>query len=97
MTTNINSVRIISRDACIYCKKAKEFCAEKKIPYVEEMMDPDQDDYFQKRDVLVEKTNQKTFPFIFMGDHFIGGYTQLVEAYNDLTLHNLGIASDTDF
>lgn len=84
-----NKVVVVSRDACIYCKKAKEFLKNKDIPFEEHHMDPDDDDYFEKRDELVATTNHNTFPFIFVGDAFVGGYTELVRAYDTLQLHEL--------
>ena len=55
------------------------------------MMDPDDDDYISQRDALLLKSGgqHKTYPFIFAGEHFIGGYTDLVRSYNTNTLHSL--------
>lgn len=103
MESIINPAKIVvvSREACIYCTKAKAFLADKGIAYEEVFMDPDQDDYFAKRDLLVESTGQKTFPFIFVGDAFVGGYTELVRAFDTLKLHDLckkvGIDVPMDF
>jgi len=61
------------------------------IPYEEIIMDPDQDDYLAQREVLFSQSggHHKTFPFIFAGSNFIGGYTDLVRSYETNTLHTL--------
>ena len=58
---------------CPYCVRAKNLLRSKKIDYIEH--DIDNDD--QKREELMNKTNQRTVPFIFINDQFIGGFTDL--------------------
>jgi glutaredoxin len=95
------SVVIHTKSGCPYCDKAKLFFEENKIPYQEEHYDTNNDDYQQKRDLLLGKTHHKTFPQIFVGDTFIGGYTELMNAFSTLRLHDLlqdiGISLDLDF
>lgn len=95
------SVTIYSKPACKFCTLAKEFFTEKKIPYQEVLLDPRNDDYHDKVETLLDTTNHKTFPFIFVGQHFVGGYTDMVAAYDTLRLHDLlkeiGVSLDVDF
>jgi glutaredoxin 3 len=91
------SVRIVSKPGCPYCVQAKAFCEEKGIAYVEDVLDPTIDTYPAARDALVEMTGQKTFPFIFVRDTFVGGYTDFVEAFDTLGLCPLVIDTDADF
>lgn len=64
---------------------------EKNIPFEEIFIDPlEDDDYAVKRDDLYVRSNgQKTFPFIFVGTEFLGGYTELVQAHSSLRLQEL--------
>jgi glutaredoxin len=85
----------------VYCDKAKDFMKDFSIPYSEVKMDPDSDTYASERDDLVAKTKQNTFPFIFVGDAFVGGYTELVRSFETLKFHqlckNIGIELEMDF
>jgi glutaredoxin 3 len=81
-------VRIISKDECKYCRMAKELMQEKGIPYQDTKWDKADEDYIEKRDAMIEKTNgHNTFPWIFVGEEFVGGYTDLLNAYNSQKLH----------
>lgn len=95
------SVTIYSKPACPYCTRAKEFFAAHSIPYTEVLLDPKKDDYDDVVTDLLEKTNHTTFPFIFVGSHFIGGYSDMIAAYDTLRLHELlkeiGITLEVDF
>jgi glutaredoxin 3 len=95
------SIIIHSKSGCSYCVKAKEFMTTNNIPYEEIYYDADSEDYQDKKDELLSRTNHKTFPQIFVGDTFIGGYTELISSYSTLKLHELckeiGIELEYDF
>lgn len=82
-------VVIYSKSVCKFCVMAKEFFKEHQIPYQEIMLDPKSNEYADQVSDLLERTNHTTFPYIFVGDEFIGGYTDLMTAYNTLRLHEL--------
>ena len=67
-------LHIYSKDDCIYCVRAKKLLVENKIPFTEIKMGLDNKD---KIDALKIKTESNTFPFIFIGDEFLGGFTEL--------------------
>lgn len=68
-------VRVYTTDYCGYCTRAKQLLAGKGVPYEE--IDVSNDDAL--RADLVEKSNgQRTVPQIFIGDHHVGGYSDLV-------------------
>lgn len=68
-------VRVYTTDYCGYCTRAKQFLTGKGVPYEE--IDVSNDDAL--RADLVEKSNgQRTVPQIFIGDHHVGGYSDLV-------------------
>lgn len=70
-----NTVKVYSKKGCEYCVYAKEFLEENNIEYEEiDMTDKDTTD-------LKTRTKQNTFPFIFRGYTFLGGYKELLEEY----------------
>jgi glutaredoxin 3 len=68
-------VRVYTTDYCGYCTRAKQFLQGKGVPYEE--IDVSNDDAL--RADLIEKSNgQRTVPQIFIGDHHVGGYSDLM-------------------
>mmetsp|Transcript_1157 Transcript_1157/g.1796 ORF Transcript_1157/g.1796 Transcript_1157/m.1796 type:complete len:101 (+) Transcript_1157:159-461(+) len=84
---------IYSKEQCKYCHMAKDFMKENSIPYKEVSLDPEADDYATRRESLVQRTQQTTFPWIFVADgeneELIGGYTEFMHAYNTGRLHTM--------
>ena len=92
------SLTIYSKDGCKYCDKAKEFCIKNKIEYKVTTLDPKQETYSVQRTKLVEDTKQTTFPFIYADKEFIGGYQELLFAYDIGRLYQLGLVqNEVDF
>lgn len=58
---------------CPYCVRAKNLLNRLNIPFTEINLDG-KDDELEK---LRERTKWKTIPQIFIGDEFIGGFTDL--------------------
>lgn len=79
------------KDECKYCHLAKGFLKENEVPFTVVELDPKSDDYATQRDALIERSGgHKTFPWVFVKDEtFIGGYNELVHAYNTQRLHTL--------
>lgn len=69
-------VVIYSKKMCPYCERAKEFFRRRGIAFEE----IDLTDKFFELDKLKAKTGHMTVPQIFVGEQFIGGYTDLVSA-----------------
>lgn len=82
-------ITLYCKDDCKYCTKAKDYLVEKSIPYNEVKLDPSSESYASQRDELVTKTNHKTFPFVFVGDTFVGGCDDMIRAYETLALHEM--------
>lgn len=70
-------IQIYSINNCGYCEAAKSFLKSKGLAFSEINITDD----IQKRHELVEKTNHRTMPQIFIDDKFIGGYTELKEFF----------------
>ena len=82
-------ITIYSKPGCPYCDKAKSFLTDLNLEYNEIRFDPTLDNYTQLRDDLFTKFNHKSYPIITIGNTFIGGYTELINLYESLTLHNI--------
>ena len=94
-------ITIYSKPECPYCDKAKLFFDELSLAYDVVMLDPSAADYETRRDQLKTSTGQNTFPFVYIGNAFVGGYTELVRAHRTNKLHELcaaiGIDLEYDF
>lgn len=76
----MSPIVIYSRDMCNWCTKAKKLFTDLGLGYREIKLNPESDWYKLEKNLLYKKTRQNTFPFIFVGDEFIGGYDAFVHA-----------------
>ena len=72
------TVTIHTKRGCPYCEKAKLLLFSEGIKYKEVEYVPGTPDYDARRQALIEKTFHGTFPQVFLGPKFIGGYTELL-------------------
>lgn len=68
-------IKLYTWKYCPYCKGALKFLDEKGLKYTD--IDIQNDNETRRR--LQKETNHYTVPFIFIGDTFIGGYSELRE------------------
>ncbi len=68
-------VKIYTTTYCGFCSRAKDFLRNKGVAYEE--IDVTSDDAMRAR--LVELTERRTVPQIFIGEEAIGGYTDMVK------------------
>ena len=67
-------VTIYSTSVCPYCVRAKQLLQRKGIEYKEINLSQEAPEV---RIELMQKTNHRTVPQIFIKDQFIGGFDQL--------------------
>lgn len=79
------NVVIYTKAKCKYCSDAKELLRKKDILYTDNDITWDKE-LHQK---LIGQTGQKTVPYIFIKDKFIGGYRELAELEKTHQLDNL--------
>lgn len=73
--------RIYSKTNCKYCDKLKEFLEwSLKEKWWVEIRDPP----IHLIEELKRRTDQTTYPFVFLGDEFIGGYHEVVRNFPNL-------------
>ncbi|WKY45616.1 glutaredoxin domain-containing protein [Eubacteriaceae bacterium ES2] len=66
-------IRLYIWNHCPYCRGAKRLLDEKNLQYQE--IDIFRDDEMRKK--LQDETSHYTVPYIFIGDQFIGGFSEL--------------------
>ncbi|WP_028307512.1 glutaredoxin domain-containing protein [Desulfitibacter alkalitolerans] len=69
----MQSITIYSTMNCPYCVAAKNLCINKGLDYKEIDLTNDPDELAR----IKEQTGMLTVPQIFIGEEFIGGYTEL--------------------
>merc|ERR1711991_795010 len=80
--SNLDSkIHLYTKTECSYCKKAKELLKQKNLVYTETCIDDDQErlSFLQK---FGDEVN--TVPQILIDDKRIGGYTDLVNYFDNL-------------
>jgi glutaredoxin 3 len=71
----MSDVRMYSTRTCPYCIKAERLLTERGFSVQKILVDLDP----KMRERMVKITGRKTVPQIFIGEHHIGGYDDLVE------------------
>ena len=67
------AVTVYRTEWCPYCVAAKRFLSQRGIAFEEVYLDREPD----KMAELKERFDWRTVPMIVIGDHFVGGYTDL--------------------
>lgn len=70
----MNRIEMYTTAICPYCVAAKNFLGRKGLAIEEIRVDTDP----ARRTEMVEKTRRMTVPQIFVNDHYVGGYDDLV-------------------
>ena len=95
-----NSLILYSREKCNYCVKSKQLLSNNKIPFTEIKLDPAHNNYEDEKNNLKLKTKgHSTFPFIFVGPSFLGGFSELNHSLNtnlSEKLKKIGITFEPD-
>lgn len=68
-------VKIYTKTHCPACKLAKQILNQKNVSFEEFVMD----DKPEELKALIEKTQMKTVPQIFINGHLIGGCSDMME------------------
>lgn len=84
-------IEIYTLEWCPYCRKAKAFFRSKDLDYKEYLIDE-----AENKQAMVDRTDgAKTIPQIFIDDHHIGGYDDLIELETSGELNEmLGLEAD---
>jgi len=97
-STNANSFTIYSISSCPYCTKVKELL-EKENPIIincDEYRKNDRETFLKIMDGLTG-LEYRTFPMVFHGTKFIGGYDNSVIYYKQIIKEMIEITEVDDF
>lgn len=81
----MNKVTIYTTENCPYCRMAKDLLKEKNIAYDEIRVDLDE----AKRNEMVERSQRRTVPQIFINNQLVGSYDDLVKLAQSGKLNEL--------
>jgi len=71
----MKAVKIYSKNYCPYCSRAKSLLERKGVAYEEINLEGKDDEM----SALIKETGMRTVPQIYVGDFFVGGFTELDE------------------
>ena len=69
----MKEVTVYSADWCPYCTRAKKLLETKGVSYKEINVDKSPG----LREKITKQTGMRTIPQIFIGEHFVGGFSEL--------------------
>ena len=69
----MKEVTVYSADWCPYCTRAKKLLETKGVSYKEINVDKSPG----LREKITKQTGRRTIPQIFIGEHFVGGFSEL--------------------
>ena len=69
------TVKIYTKSSCPACDLAKQILSQKGVSFEEFIMD----DKPEELKALMNKTNMRTVPQIFINDHLIGGCSDMID------------------
>lgn len=75
-------VKLYIWETCPYCMNAKFLLQNLNIPFEAEVIAGKP----KVKEALIEKTGHRTVPYVFIGDEFIGGFSELNRMAEDGTL-----------
>lgn len=71
----MSKVLLYSTTACPYCIRAKRLLEQKGVVYQEIKVDHNS----QQMAIMIQRSNRRTVPQIFIDDYHVGGYDDLAE------------------
>lgn len=81
----MSNVIIYTKESCPYCRMTKEFFTHRQIPFKEILVDKDP----EKLNEMIQRSNRRTVPQIFIDGQSIGGYDDLAELAKSGKLNDL--------
>ena len=84
-----NKIVVFTKPGCPYCAKAKTLFNTLRLPFTEISLNPSDSNYESKRNRLFNYYGHRSYPLIVIDNKVLGGYSELVQAYNTLKLHKM--------
>ena len=74
----MREIKVYTSLRCSYCSAAKQLLTNHGYKYEEINMQDNEDLMIE----IMQKSGQRTAPQIFVGDHSVGGYQELLAAFS---------------
>lgn len=82
-------VTLHCKPGCPHCDRAETLLRDLRVPYDKVVYLPDAPDYAERRDALFDMNGHRSFPNVFVGAAFVGGFKELVQANESMRLDAL--------
>ncbi len=79
-------IRVYTTNFCPYCVNAKKFLTSLGLPFTEINLEEDPE---LRSKLSSENNGWRTVPIIFIGDHFVGGFTDLKALHDSGKMNEL--------
>ena len=79
------TVKIYTQRICGYCVNAKRLLDQLGIPYEDISLEGND----QLRAEIMKKSGQRTVPQIWIGEHHVGGFTELYDLHRSKKLNDV--------
>ena len=89
-------VTVHSKPGCAFCYRSTELLDDLRIPYAKTMYIPGTPGYEARRDAVFGANGHASFPLIFVGTRFLGGFRELKAAYETGALPGILEAEGVD-
>ena len=86
MRRSVSPVRLYTRKWCGYCFAARRLLEKIGVDFEEIPLDAEPE---LRRSLAAANGNWRTLPMVFIGDRFVGGYTELVDIHRRGLLEGL--------
>ena len=80
----MNKIEIYTRPVCAYCDRAKQFFVSQGLNFIEHNTATSPDKFIE----MLKRSSQRTFPQIFIDDHLVGGFDDLLKLKHAQSLTN---------
>jgi len=86
ISESTSTVRVYTRRWCGFCFATRRLLTKLDIDFQEIHLDGDHE---LRRSLSEANNNWPTLPMIFVGEHFVGGYTELARVHRNGQLESL--------
>jgi len=80
----MNKIEIYTRPGCVYCVSAKKLLSSEGLEFIEHDTATNPDKFMEMR----KRSPQRTFPQIFIDNHLVGGFDDLLKFKQTQSLTN---------
>jgi glutaredoxin len=87
----LQNLTVYTKPKCIFCERLKRLLKETALSYTEVELNPETEHYAADAASLVARTGHKTFPQVFSGEEFLGGFEEFRKLIVKPTYHTFNV------